>query len=58
MHISPEFIYAGFVSERKDVTSVGGNRELFMKTDSYLFVKSFHIKKDSGKYRKYYANWK
>ena len=44
ININPDFKYAGVVSERKDVMSIGGNRELYLKSDFYMFVSHIDIK--------------
>jgi hypothetical protein len=50
ININPEYKYAGFVSEMKDVMSVGGSRELYIKNERYMFVTPFkHIKNNAEK---------
>jgi hypothetical protein len=48
ININPEYRYAGFISEMKDVMSVGGSRELYIKNERYMFVYPFNYKKDNG----------
>ena len=48
ININPEYRYAGFISEMKDVMSVGGSRELYIKNERYMFVYPFKYKKDNG----------
>jgi hypothetical protein len=52
INIDPEFKYAGFVSETKGVTSVGGGRELYIINDRYIFVSPIKVKKHENKLRK------
>ena len=47
ININPEFKYAGFNSETKSVKSVTGTRDLHVKIDSYMFIKSINAKKDT-----------
>ena len=48
ININPEYKYAGFISEMKDVMSVGGGRELYIKNERYMFVSPLKYKKDNG----------
>ena len=48
ININPEYKYAGFISEMKDVMSVGGSRELYIKNERYMFVSPFKYKKNNG----------
>jgi hypothetical protein len=47
VNINPGYKYVGFNSEIRSGKSVSGTKDLFIKIESYMFVKSIDLKKDS-----------